>query len=214
MRRLVRAVCLLAFLAVSGFASSASALESRLTEMRVAGGGIRASLEIRDMFPAKFQAILEEGGAIHLRLQIELWEDRAVWDKLAQPSVVTIFRIVLDQASRQVRVADRYGEVSRQPAWQEPLTLTPNLGRADALSDTAQYYVRALVTLGTVAEKDTAQASNAVFGEDDSSVSLAAMGKMLFHAVLQVNDYLQSVSSEVRTRDLRGRDVKAGVKLP
>jgi hypothetical protein len=214
MRRLVRAVCLLAFLAVSGFASPASALESRLTEMRVAGGGIRASLEIRDMFPAKFQAILEEGGAIHLRLQIELWEDRAVWDKLAQPSVVTIFRIVLDQASRQVRVADRYGEVSRQPAWQEPLTLTPNLGRADALSDTAQYYVRALVTLGTVAEKDTAQASNAVFGEDDSSVSLAAMGKMLFHAVLQVNDYLQSVSSEVRTRDLRGRDVKAGVKLP
>jgi hypothetical protein len=214
MRRLVRAVCRLAFLAVSGFASSASALEARLTGMRVAGGGVRASLEIRDMFPAKFQAILEEGGAIHLRLQIELWEDRAVWDKLAQPSVVTIFRIVLDQASRQVRVADRYGEVSRQPAWQEPLTLTPNLGRADALSDTAQYYVRALVTLGTVAEKDTAQASNAVFGEDDSSVSLAAMGKMLFHAVLQVNDYLQSVSSEVRTRDLRGRDVKAGVKLP
>jgi hypothetical protein len=213
MRRAVGAVCLLAFLALSGFASSASALEARLTEMRVAGGGVRASLEIRDMFPAKFQAILEEGGAIHLRLQIELWEDRAVWDKLAQPSVVTIFRIVLDQASRQVRVADRYGEVSRQPAWQEPLTLTPNLGRADALSDTAQYYVRALVTLGTVAEKDTAQASNAVFGEDDSSVSLAAMGKMLFHAVLQVNDYLQSVSSEVRTRDIRGREVKAGVKI-
>jgi hypothetical protein len=213
MPSLFRAVCLLVFLVLSGGASPASALEARLTEMRVAGGGIRASLEIRDMFPAKFQAILEEGGAIHLRLQIELWEDRSVWDKLAQPSVVTVFRIVLDPSTRQVTVADRYGEVSRQPAWQEPLMLTPNLGRADALSDAAQYYVRALVTLGTVAGKETTQATNAVFGDDDSSVSLAAMGKILFHAVLQVNDYLQSVSSEVRTRDIRGRDVKVGVKL-
>ena len=63
------------------------------------------------------------------------------------------------------------------------------------------------------AEKETTQATNAVFGDDDSSVSLASMGKILFHAVLQVNDYLQSVSSEVRTRDIRGRDVKVGVKL-
>ena len=39
------------------------------------------------------------------------------------------------------------------------------------------------------------------------------MGKMLFHAVLQVNEYLQSVSSETRTREITGRDLKAGVKL-
>jgi hypothetical protein len=213
MPRSFRAACLLACLTLAGFARPAAALEARLTEMRVAGGGIRASLEIRDMFPAKFQAILEDGGAIHLRLQIELWENRPVWDKLAQPSVVTIFRIVLDPSTRQVSVADRYGEVSRQPAWQEPLVLLTNLGRSDALSDTAQYYVRALVTLGTVAEKETAKATNAVFGEDESSVSLASMGKILFHAVLQVNDYLQSVSSEARTRDVKGREVKAGVKL-
>jgi hypothetical protein len=209
----VRAACFFAFLLCSAFATPASALEARLTDMRIAGGGIRASIEIRDMFPAKFQAILEEGGAIHLRLQIELWEDRPVWDKLAQPSIVTIFRIVLDPSTRLVTVADRYGEVSRQAAWQEPLTLTPNLGRADALSDTAQYYVRALVTLGTVAEKETARATSAVFGDDDSSVSIASMGKILFHAVLQVNDYLQSVSSDVRTRDIKGREIKAGVTL-
>jgi hypothetical protein len=212
MARVVRAVLLSAVL-VLGFAGPASALETRLTELRVAGGSIRASLEIRDMFPAKFQAVLEEGGAIHLRLQIELWEDRPVWDKLAQPAVITIFRIVLDPSTRQVGVADRFGELSRQAAWQEPLTLRPDLGRADALSDGARYYVRVLATLGTIAEKETAQASNAVFGEDDSSVSLASMGKMLFHVVLQVNDYLQSVSSETRTRDVTGRDVRAGVKI-
>ena len=121
-----------------GFAAPAAALETRLTELRVAGGSIRASLEIREMFPAKFQTVLEEGAAIHLRLQIELWEDRPVWDKLAQPAVVSVFRIVLDPSTRMVRVADSYGEVSRQAAWQEPLTLRPDLGRADALSDGAR----------------------------------------------------------------------------
>jgi len=212
MANLLRAVCVALVLLLASVAP-ARALETRLTELRVAGGGIRASLEIRDMFPAKFQAILEEGTAIHLRLQIELWEDRPVWDKLAQPAVISIFRIVMDPATRQVSVADRYGEVSRQPAWQEPLTLRPDLGRADALSDTARYYVRVLTTLGTIAEKETERASKAVFGDDERAVSIAGVGKMLFHAVVQVNDYLQSVSSEIRSRGLVGRDVKAGVKL-
>jgi len=40
------------------------------------------------------------------------------------------------------------------------------------------------------------------------------MGKMLFHAVLQVNEYLQSISAETRTRALAGRELKSGVKLP
>lgn len=212
MRRLLRAIVVSAVLAL-GLASPAAALETRLTELRVAGGSIRASLEVREMFPAKFQTVLEEGAAIYLRLQIELWEDRPVWDKLAQPAVVSVFRIVLDPSTRIVRVADSYGEVSRQAAWQEPLTLRPNLGRADALSDGARYYVRVLATLGTIAEKETAQASKAVFGDDESTVSIGSMGKMLFRAVLQVNDYLQSVSSEVRTKDVTGKDLRAGVKL-
>lgn len=212
MRSLLRAVALLAVLLI-GTTRPASALEARLTELRVAGTSIKASLEIRDMFPAKFQAVLEQGAAIHLRLQIELWEDRPVWDKLAQPAVITVFRIALDSGSRHVTVADRYGEVSRQPAWQEPLTLRPDLGRADALADGARYYVRVLATIGTIAEKESEQAGKAVFGDDDSAVSLASMGKMLFRAVLQVNEYLQSVSSDTKTRHVSGRDVRAGVKL-
>ncbi len=208
----LRTACLWLLLAL-GLAPSVSALDARLTELRVTGGSIRASLEIRDLFPAKFQAVITDGAAIHLRLQIELWEDRPVWDKLAQPAVVAVFRIALDPATKQVTVSDRYGELSRQPPWREPLTLRPDVGRADALSDGARYYVRILATLGTIPEKQTEQAGNAVFGDDDSPVSLAAMGKMLFHAVLQVNDYLQSVSSETRSRNIAGRDVRAGVRI-
>ena len=186
----------------------ALALETKLIELRVAGGSLFAALELRDMFPAKFQAVLEDGAAIHLRLQIELWEDRPVWDKLAQPgrrSPSSGWCSIRRRA--QVKVADQYGEVSRQPAWQEPLALRHRSRAAPtALSDGARYYVRALATLGTIAEKESAPASNAVFGDDDSAVSIAAMGKMLFRAVLQVNEYLQSVSSEIAlARDDRPR---------
>ena len=212
-RRMALRTVLSAFVAL-GLARPAAALEARITEIRVAGGSIFAALELRDLFPEKFRAVLEERAAIHLRLQIELWEDRPVWDKLAHPSAVSVFRMILDPNTQVVRVADRYGEVSAMPAWQEPLALRLDLGRADSLGDGTQYYVRVMATLGTIAEKESTTASNAVFGDDDSSLSIAGMGKMLFHAVLQVNEYLQSVSTETRTRALAGRELKAGVKLP
>lgn len=206
-----RAALPLVLLALIGAAAPATALETRITEVRLAGGSLRAALEIREIFPSKFQAILTQGGALHLRLQIELYEDRPIWDRLARPVLVTVFRIILDPSTRQVSVSDQYGEVSRQPAWQEPLTVRLDIGRADPLEDNGKYYVRTLATLGTIAEKE-AQAGEAVFGGDDGSVSLGSMGRMLFHAVLQVNDYLLSVSSESRTRTVGGRELKAGVR--
>jgi hypothetical protein len=211
MRRRSLPIILSCFLLAT--AVPAFALESRLMEIRVAGGSLFAALELRDLFPAKFQAVLEDGAAIHLRLQLELWEDRPVWDKLANPTVVSVFRMVLDPQTRAVKVADQYGEVSRQPAWQEPLSLRIDLGRPDSLSDGAHYYVRVLATLGTIAEKESATAGNVVFGDDDSGVSIAAMGKMLFRAVLSVNEYLMSVTADTRSRELTGRELKAGVKL-
>jgi hypothetical protein len=193
-----------------GVAPRAVALEARIAELRIAGGTLRAALEIRDMFPAKFQSVLEQRGAIYLRVQIELWEHRLVWDKLVQPAVVSVFRIVLEPSTRQVSVADRYGEVSRQPAWQEPLVLRLELARGEAIADETRYYARAQTTLGTIAERE--EAAEGVFGTDEGSVTLGSVGRVLFHAVLQVNDYLQSVSATVRTRDITGRELRAGVR--
>jgi hypothetical protein len=206
-----RPALLLAVLTVLGAAAPAAALETRVTEVRLAGGTLRAAIEIRDMFPAKFQSILTERGSLHLRLQLELWEDRSIWDRLAQPALVTVFRIILDPSTRQVSVSDQYGEVSRQPAWQEPLTVRLDIGRAESVDEGNKYYLRTLATLGTIAEKEATQAGEAVFG-DDGSVSLGSMGRVLFHAVLQVNDYLQSVSAESRTRTFVGREFRAGVR--
>lgn len=201
----------LVLLALLGTATPAAALEARVTEVRLAGGTLRAALEIRDMFPTKFQSILTQGGALHLRLQLELWEDRSIWDRLTQPALVTVFRIILDPSTRQVSVSDQYGEISRQPAWQEPLTVRLDIGRAEAVDEGNKYDLRTLATLGTIAEKEATEAGE-VFGGDDGSVSLGSMGRMLFHAVLQVNDYLQSISAESRTRTVGGREFKVGVK--
>jgi len=202
----------LTLLAIVALSTPILALEARVMELRVAGGHLRASLEIKEMFPEKFRTVLEQRGAIHLRLQVELWQHRPVWDKQPQPTLVTVFRIVLDPSTQMVQVADQYGEVSRQPAWQEPLILRLDLGRGDALSDSAKYYMRTQATLGTIAEREATQAADAVFGPDEGSVTLGSMGRVLFHAVLQVNDYLQSVSAESRTRDMTGAELKAGVK--
>jgi len=211
MRARLRFACVI-LLAVVALSTPILALEARVMELRVAGGHLRASLEIKEMFPDKLRTVLEQRGAIHLRLQVELWQHRPVWDKQPQPTVLTVFRIVLDPSSQMVQVADQYGEVSRQPAWQEPLILRLDLGRGDTLSDSAKYYVRTQATLGTIAEREATQAADAVFGPDEGSVTLGSMGRVLFHAVLQANDYLQSVSTESRTRDMTGAELKAGVK--
>jgi hypothetical protein len=202
----------LLLLGVVALSTPILALEARVMELRVAGAHLRASLEIKEMFPEKFRTVLEQRGAIHLRLQVELWQHRPVWDKQPQPTVLAVFRIVLDPTTQMVLVADQYGEVSRQPAWQEPLIVRLDLGRGDSLSDSAKYYVRTQATLGTIAEREATQAADAVFGPDEGSVTLGSMGRVLFHAVLQVNDYLQSVSTEARTRDMTGAELKAGVK--
>jgi hypothetical protein len=209
---LLRAARSLVALAALGAAAPASALELHVAELRAAGGTVRANLELRDLFPDRFRETLEARGALHLRLQIELWQDRPLWDKLVQPALITVLRIVLDPGTKQVTVSDQYGELNRQAAWQEPVALHVDVARADAVADASRYYVRVLATLGTLAEHEAEQASDAVFGRDDGSVSLAKVGRVLFHTVLEVSDYLQSVSTEARTRDLAGRELKTGVK--
>jgi hypothetical protein len=200
-----------AFIALA-LPSPVVALDARIAEIHASGGNVHAALEIKDLFPEKFKSVLEAGGAIYLRLRVELLQHRMVWDRAVEPVVITVFRIVLDPSTRLVHVADEYSEVAKQPAWKEPITVPLVLARTDAISDGAQYYVRALVTLGTVADRETQEAGETVFGADDSSISIARVGKILFHAVLEVNDYLQSISTELRTHPMSGRALKAGVR--
>lgn len=194
-------------------AGSAAALDARITEIRTIGPTIRASLDLQDVFSEKFRAFLQTGEALHVRIETELWEDRPLWDKLVRPAIVSAFRIIRDP-NNEISVADAVGVVGTVTDLAAALPLRVEVAPADALNDRSKYYLRVIATVGTIAPGEAADTSDAVFGRDDSTISMARMGKLIFNTVVQVADYLQSVSAEVRSRVFDGRDVKAGIRQP
>jgi hypothetical protein len=65
-----------------------------------------------------------------------------------------------------------------------------------------------VASIGTIAERDIEDTGAAVFGRDDGSISLGTVGRIVFSAVLQATDYLQSVSTEARSDRFHGRDLR------
>lgn len=196
------AVCLLAMPA------AAEDMSLQLNEVRAVGPGIRASIDLRDVFSEKFRSILQDGGRLHLRVQAELWEDRPLWDKLVRPAIVSVFRIIRDPNS-QISVSDAVGAVTSLPWTANALGLRVDVAPTDAVDDNRKYYLRLVATVGTIEEKEIEDTGAAVFGRGESAVSVARMGKVILNTVLQVNDYLQSMSAEAHGPVLLGRDLKA-----
>jgi hypothetical protein len=190
------------------YASSAHAMDARIVDVRRIGPTVRATIDLHDMFTPKFGEILGVGGALHVRVQAEIWEDRPLWDRLVRPALVTVFRIVRDPATSGIAISDAFGQVQASPDVPNPLSFRVDVVAADALQEKGRYYLRVSATVGTLAERDAAEAGEAVFGQDDGTVSLGKMGKMIFNAVLQATDYLQSVSAEARSRQFEGHELR------
>jgi len=190
----------------------ADALETHVAEIRTVGRTVRASFEMKQVFSDKFRQILQSGGALHVRVQSELWEDRPLWDRLVRPALVTVFKIVRDPASSEIAISDAFGKVFSIAAFPEALPLQIDVVPADAIGDNDRYYLRLVTTVGTIAERDIEETGNAVFGKDEGNLSLGKVGKFLFHTVLQVSDYLQSVTAEAKSRIFRGRELRPGVR--
>jgi hypothetical protein len=190
----------------------AEALDARITEVRTVGPTVRASLDLHNLLSDKFRGILESGGALHVRVQTEMWEDRPLWDRLVRPALVTVFRIMRDPATAHIAISDAFGQVLSYPSFPQPLPLRVDVVPADAVTNAGRYYIRMIATVGTIAERDIDDAGEAVFGQDESSVSVGAVGKMVLRAVLQAADYLQSVSAEARTRRFEGRELRPGFR--
>jgi hypothetical protein len=193
--------------------TSVAAMEARILEIRVVGPAIRASLDLRDVFSEKFLEVLKGGGPLHVRIHAELWEDRPVWDKLVRPAIVSGFRINRDPGN-QITVADPFGIIASLPDHTTPVPLRIEVAPTSAVSDTARYYLKLVATVGTIQQDEAADTGEAVFGSDDSTISVARFGKLIFNTVVQVADYLQSVTTEVRTRAFTGSEVRSGLKNP
>ena len=206
-RRLV-ALALAIGLCASTVTAASVDLEARLTEVRAIGPSIRVSLDLRDIFTEKFRAILQDGGRLHVRVQTEMWEDRPMWDKLVRPAIVSVFRIIRDPNS-QISVSDAVGVVSSAPWTSTAVPLRVDAGSSQEVHDDRKYYLRIVVTVGTIEEREIEGTGEAVFGRGESTVSVARVGKLIFNTVLQVSDYLQSQTSEIKSSTFLGRELKS-----
>ena len=187
--------------------AAAADLDVHISEVRAVGPSVRASIDLRNLFTDKFRTILQDGGRLHLRVQAEVWEDRPLWDKLVRPAIISVFRIIRDP-NNEISISDAVGVVTSAPVTATSLGLRVEVAPTDAIDDDRKYYLRLVATIGTIEETEIVETGEAVFGRGESAVSVARVGKVLLNTVLQVSDYLQSVSAEVQGPVVLGRDLK------
>ena len=197
----------LAFAGALLTATPAAAFGVEIKDLRAAAAVVAATIELRDVLPDRFRQTVEQGGIVHLRVYAEVWERRAVWDRLVYPAVVRVFRLARTPSGRDFAVYDPDGGVAIRSEVPNPLAITIHVGSSDRLNDRARYYAKVVATLGTLAEREIEDAGDAVFGRPDESSSLASLGRMVFQKVLEISDYLQSVSAEGVSRHIAGAQI-------
>ena len=200
-RSLLRAVVCVLLLA-----RPAAALEVQVKDLRAPASVVTTVIELRDVLPDRFKKTLEGGGILHLRVQAELWESRPVWDRLVYPAIVRVFRFRRASVDG-LSITDPSGTTTNFPAPPESVPVVVNLGDTTRLTPAERYYVHVIATLGTLAEREVDEVGDAVFGRASETNGLGSLGRLVFRAVLQVSDYLQSVSAETRTRKTAGADI-------
>lgn len=183
------------------------ALEGTVARLRAVEGHVRAAIELREAFPADLRDVLERGGPIHVRVEAALWEDRALWDRVVEAPRVTVFRISRQPNGQAIAVVDAGGGTVLYPPYPNPLTVDVDLGAVDRVASNSRYYVDGVVTIGTLGEEEADEADE-VFGRDTGSAGLKSVGKFLLNTVLQLSDYVRSVSADIRSRRITGAELK------
>jgi len=193
-------------LALAGAAAPVSALEVEVKAVRTPAGAVSAVVELRDIIPDRFKKTIDEGGVLHLRVQAELWEARPVWDRLVFPAIVRVFRFTRGAGSN-LSIVDPGGVVTTTQDAPRAMPIDVALGDPSRVNASARYYVHVIATLGTLAERQVDDVGDAVFGKPSDANSLGALGRLMFRTVLQISDYLQSVTAEARSRKIAGSDI-------
>src|SRR5204862_3630905 len=87
-------------------ASPATGLEVVLKGVRTPASFVAATIDVRDPLPDRFKKLIDDGGALHLRVEMELWESRPVCDRLVYPAIVRVFRLVRAVSGRGITICD------------------------------------------------------------------------------------------------------------
>jgi len=130
-----------------------------------------------------------------------------VWyARLVYPAIVRILHL-RRAPSEGVSITDASGASSTYAPAPKSLPMSLDLGDAKRVTVAERYYVHVIATLGTLAEREADEVGDAVFGRPSESNALGSLGRLMFRTVLQVSDYLQSVSAEARSRRTVGADI-------
>jgi hypothetical protein len=212
MRPLGRLLFTSAFIAVAS--APLLALDAKVGEIRVAATVVRAALELKGVFRPAYRQVIEEGGTLFVRIESELWEDRPAWDRLASPARVTVFRVRRDRVARRVTVADPSGALVPYADFPDPLGVTIDVAPADRIQDDGRYYLHALTRVGNSLDLESREVGDAVFGSDEDASGLAAVGKFIFRKAQQISEYLQTVTADVTSRKLTGKQIRTIASRP
>ena len=186
------------------------ALEARVTGMRITGTQLWAAIEVRDLLRDRFLELVRDGKAIFVQLEADVWEDRRVFDRMVITTPPVTYRIDPDTGTDGIVLFDQYGGTSRHSDVRQPIPLRVELGPADRVDDGQTYYLHAVVTAATVDERDIDQAGEALFGAEESTRGLAALGRFVFRTLLRMGKYFESAQAEVTSRRVSGRDIRSG----
>jgi hypothetical protein len=197
---------LAAFICCALAAAPASALDVQIKDVRGAATTVTTSIELRDLVPDRFAKTLDEGAVLHLRVQAEMWESRPVWDRLVYPALVRVFRF-RRASTGGLSVVDPTGTATTYATVPGSLPVALDLGDSTRVAAAQRYYVHVIATLGTLAEREVDEVGDAVFGRPSEVNGLGSLGRLMFRTVLQVSDYLQSVSAEARSRRTPGAEI-------
>jgi hypothetical protein len=200
MQRLFTSACVLLLLAAP---IAAAPLDVEVKSIRAPASIVVATVEIRDVLPERFRKTLDQGGALHLRVEAELWEARPVWDRLVYPAIVRVFRFTRT-SGKSFAIADREGQVTTAPSAPAVMPVEIALGEIARIDVSQRYYVRAVATLGTLADREADDVGDAVFGRSSEANGLGSLGRLVFRTALQISDYLQSVTADTKSKRIAG----------
>jgi len=189
-----------------------AALGIDVARLGASGSTARAELSVRGLFADRFRRLIEEGGTLHLRIRAELWEDRA-WDRLAAPALVGTWRIRASVPAGSLTMTDSRGTEYDQRLWADPLLVRLDLAPLSRIDDGARYYLHIGLVAGTLGEHEADDVNDAVFGKEDESGGLGALGRFLFRQAVALSEYFQSETSELTSRRVRGRDLRTPLPM-
>ena len=122
------------------------------------------------------------------------------------PAITRVFRLARAASGGDVSIDDA-GSSASYPTVPNPLPILVDLGNRDRVSASQKYYLHVVATLGTLAEREVDAAGDAVFGRESEANGLGSLGRLVFRTVLQVSDYMQSVTSETKSRKISGAEL-------